>query len=339
MIVGHFYAVNLTQPPTAMNTKSFKTLCSKTALLLAGSLTLTGVATISHADKANATNLGFNNIDTAKTPSYQASGPIPGSANGPTASANTIYYKDVAAGVDARITANTFGANYSFVDHEVNYTAAGATNGDAAFDYAIAANKTGIGGMTYTIDLFTTTGGVHDYSTAYVAPELRFLIYDVDGESKQSEDVRVASGGGFIGYQAASGTNALTPSYNAISNSYLFSGHNANVSETDPSSSVLLYYQNTSSVTFQFEANTTQTSTGLNYVFSAIDADLSLIAAQNLDLRNPPAGTVLTTNQARYGSFVSTSTAAPEPFTIVGTILGGATALRMKKKLKDSEKV
>jgi hypothetical protein len=42
-------------------------------------------------------------------------------------------------------------------------------------------------------------------------------------------------------------------------------------------------------------------------------------------------------------SFASTakpisSTAAPEPFTIVGTILGGATALRMRKKLKDSEK-
>jgi sugar lactone lactonase YvrE len=35
----------------------------------------------------------------------------------------------------------------------------------------------------------------------------------------------------------------------------------------------------------------------------------------------------------------STSTAVPEPFTIIGTLIGGAAALRMRKKLKSSGKV
>jgi hypothetical protein len=43
---------------------------------------------------------------------------------------------------------------------------------------------------------------------------------------------------------------------------------------------------------------------------------------------------------ARNGniSASATSTAVPEPFTIVGTIIGGAAALRMRKKLKDTNK-
>jgi hypothetical protein len=32
------------------------------------------------------------------------------------------------------------------------------------------------------------------------------------------------------------------------------------------------------------------------------------------------------------------STAVPEPFTVVGTLIGGATAIRMRKKLKSADK-
>ena len=38
-------------------------------------------------------------------------------------------------------------------------------------------------------------------------------------------------------------------------------------------------------------------------------------------------------------SFVpASSTAVPEPFTIVGTLIGGGAALRMRKKLRDAAK-
>ena len=296
---------------------------------IASLLTLASVANAIQPEKAAAVNLTFNSVDTAKN--TVISSPL---GFGSVVTNGTVYYKDVVTGVDARITATVSGTNYLFTDHEVNYTAAGNSNGDTAFDYQIAANKTGAGTMTYKIDLFSTTGGVHNYSTAYTASELRFLVYDVDGEPKQSEDLRIAAGGGFVGYQKGLGTNALTPSV-AVDGSYLFSGHNVNISETDPSSSVILYYQNTNSVTFKFEANTTTAQNTINYVFSAIDADLSIIGQQNTAFSD--TATIETKN---YGAFVSTSnsTAVPEPFTIVGTIMGGTAAMRMRKKLKSGTK-
>jgi hypothetical protein len=293
-------------------------------------LALASVTNAIQSEKAAAVNLGFNSVDTTRNTVITS--PL---GFGDVVTNRIVYYKDVATGVDARITATVTGNNYSFTDHEVNYTAAGNSNGDTGFDYQIASNRTGAGTMTYTIDLFSTTGGVHNYSTAYTASELRFLVYDVDGEPIQSEDLRIAAGGGFVGYQQGLGTNALTPSV-AVDGSYLFSGHNVNVSETDPSSSVILYYQNTNSVTFKFEANTTTAQTGANYVFSAIDADLSIIGQQNTAFSD--TATIQTKN---YGAFVSTSssTAVPEPFTIIGTIMGGTAAMRMRKKLKSSDKV
>jgi hypothetical protein len=39
------------------------------------------------------------------------------------------------------------------------------------------------------------------------------------------------------------------------------------------------------------------------------------------------------------GSITSTPTAVPEPFTIVGTLIGGAAALRMRKRFKATNKL
>ncbi len=370
-----------------MNTKSFRSLCSKTALLLAGAVTLTGVATISYADKANAAvlNLNFSTVleTTQNTNPFNfgfgagvGNNPADTLASNTPTGVNSIITRytnvgtDAGQKIDARVTATAFstpGTNtvntpattptYSVVEQIPNYTAAGNSNGDGSFLYQIAKNQRGAGGMTYKIELFTTDGTIHNYSTAYTASELRFLVYDVDGENNlttgpgtgqssqnQTEAVRVAAGQGFTGYQIGSGAAALVPTLDATDGSYLFSGRQTNYLETDSSSAAILYFANTSSVTFQFEANTlvpgstTAANTAFvnnnNPVFSAVDGDLSLIAAQNLDLKVAANATA-----KGYSTFVSTSTPAPEPFTIVGTILGGTAALRMKKKLKDSEKV
>jgi hypothetical protein len=371
-----------------MNTKSFRSLCSKTALLLVGSLTFAGVTTISHTDRANAAilNLNFSTVTqtTLNTNPFSfgfgagvgntstSTGTTPTGVNSIIANYTNVGTDEFGQKIDARITATAFstpGTNtvntpattptYSVVEQIPNYTAAGNSNGDGSFLYQIAKNQRGAGGMTYEIELFTTDGTIHNYSTTYTASELRFLVYDVDGENNlttgpgsgqssqnQAEAVRVAAGQGFVGYQVGTSAAALTPTLDTTDGSYLFSGHQTNYLETDSSSAAILYFANTSSVTFQFEANTlapgstaaalTTFQTTNNPVFSAVDGDLSLIAAQNLDLKVAANATA-----KGYSTFVSTasSTAAPEPFTIVGTILGGTAALRMKKKLKDSEKV
>ncbi len=185
-------------------------------------------------------------------------------------SGNVIHYSNVAAGVDALVTATAFGTNYSLRGHIPNYTAAGNSTGDASFLYQIDSG-TGLGGLTYKIDLFESGS---NYTTAYTATDLKFLVYDVDGETPQGEAVRVFNSDGFYGYQVGSTAQALIPTQDTTS--YLFSGRDVNTAENDASGSAILYFANTNSVTFQFEANT-RTDTGANPVFSAIDGDLSLI--------------------------------------------------------------
>jgi hypothetical protein len=342
-----------------MNTKSFQSLCSKTALLLAGALTLAGV---SYADKAAAINLNFGTVDTTFSPLTSVTN-VGGANLGNGYSNPTIRYRNVgtdSAGqaFDAVVTASVYSTSapvsatntngtYSFTGHVPNYrsanttAAAGAPYQDAAFIYQINSG-TGKGRIDYKMEFFTTTGGIHNYSTAYTAADLRFLVYDVDGSkvgantvgsstNRQAENLRIAKGAGLVGYQVGTGINSLSVTEPTGTNSYLFTGPVDNYAETDTTGAVVLYYQNVSSVTFGFEADTTTNTTGVDGVFSAIDGDLSLIAGQNLDL------TVTANASAKgFSSYVSTasSTAAPEPFTIVGSILGGTAALRMRKKLK-----
>ena len=281
------------------------------------SLVLAAAATVSQTDKAAAVNLNLKFNDPVQANNTTLSGIDP-AYNG-----SVINYRNVATGVDARITATAFGANYSFVGHAPSYEVSSAAepNDDTALQYQIAANRTGAGGLTYKIDFFTTNGTIHNFSTAYVAPELRFLVYDVDGEATQNEAVRIFKNSGLVGYQVGTSAQALIPTENA--NSYLFTGRNTNVAETDSSGSSIFYFQNVSSVLFQFEANTTTSSTSANQVFSAIDGDLSLLQNNFSSF----AGVVDT-------SATSGNTAVPEPFTIIGTLVGGTAALRMRKKLK-----
>ena len=169
-----------------------------------------------------------------------------------------MRYLNVASGVDARVTATVTGVNYSFSAHTPNYSSNLAQpNGDIAPIYEIAANQIGAGAMTYKIDLFNSGS---NFTTAFTAPELRFLIYDVDGEASQGEAVRIARGGGFVGYQVGNTAQALAVTSDATS--FLFSGRNVNIPETNTDGAAIFYFQNTNSATFRFEANT-RTSTNI----------------------------------------------------------------------------
>ncbi len=303
-------------------------------------LTLAVTAT-AQPEKAAAIDLNFGTTTQSQTDTNPFSfGFGPGVGNsGPVASSNptgstgavVVNYTNVAAGVDARVTAQTFGTGYSFVEHIPNYSvnAAGQPVGDAAFIYQIAANTTGLGGLTYKIDLFQTDGTTHNFTTAYTATDLRLFAYDVDGEAAQGEALRVFKGtdtSGLIGYQLGS-TSPLAVSQDATS--YLFTGPGVNRAETDPSGAALLYFQNTSSVTLQFEANTTTASANNNPVFSAIDGDVSLIGnnATNFDASGHA------TAAAGFGTY-SQAQKIPEPFTIIGSLIGGTAAFGIRKKLK-----
>jgi hypothetical protein len=283
------------------------------------SLLTLAVAAIAQPVKAVTTNLQFNTVDTARTIGYQASGPIPLSPNGPMTTGNNVYYQNVATGVDAKITAAVFGTNYSFVDHEITYTSSGNPAGDIAFDYQ--ANAAGSGGMTYQIDFYKSISGVHDYLTSATPFDFSLLVYDIDGQAGQTEALRVFKGSGTSGldsYQIGnSGTASLTAQDQGTS--YLFSGRGANVAETSVNGDVRIGFTQSSSATLQFEATTLASSSFPDYVFSGINGD----------------GSQLVT-----GTFATkvTATKLPEPFTIIGTLVGGSAAFGIRKKLKATSK-
>jgi hypothetical protein len=311
------YSSLIILPPIVKKTFFSLNGANKRNRSILASLAMAAVATVSQTDKAAAVDLSFNDPVQANNTTL--------SGIDPAFSGRVIDYRNVATGVDARITATAVGANYSFVGHAPNYEVSSTNepNGDTALQYQIAANRTGVGGLNYNIDFFQTDGITHNFSTAYVAPALRFLVYDVDGEARQNEAVRISKNSGLVGYQLGNTPQALTLTENTTS--YLFSGRNANVAETDSSGSAIFYFQGVSSVLFQFEANTTTTSTTANQVFSVIDGDLSLLAG-NLSGFNTRIDTTATSG--------ITAAAVPEPFTIIGTLVGGTAALRMRKKLK-----
>jgi hypothetical protein len=325
--------------------KSLQLLCRNAGLTLAGSLTLAVVATASHAEKVAAIELNFNTTTQTQLntnpfnfnfgPGVGNSGPVGSSTPTGSTAPIVVNYTNVATispgvTIDARVTATTFGAGYSFVEHIPNYSVntVGQPVGDTAFLYQMAANQTGLGGMTYKIDLFNSGS---NFTSAYTAADLKLLAYDVDGETPQGEAVRVFKNSGLHGYQTGSAAGSLIATEDA--NSYLFTGRNANIAETNPAAAAIFLFKDVNSVTFQFEADTRTATANNNPVFSAIDGDLSII---NRDTSGFAA--LVDTSATAGGTTPGGTTAVPEPFTVIGSIIGGTAAFRMRKKLKAGTK-
>lgn len=192
---------------------------------------------------------------------------------GPTGAAytgTTYRFLNVAPGYDMRASVTSFG-NGQFMYSYPNYSsAAGEPSGDLGYRYQ-ATGSYGLGGIRYRMDFFESGGA---FSVAKVLPDLALMIYDVDGESTQSESVRVFLSDGFYGYRMPTGTGGT--SYLNEGASFLFTGPGSNRNEDDPSGAFILYFGNTSSLVLEMLSNTTG-GTLPNGVFSAIDGNLSLI--------------------------------------------------------------
>jgi hypothetical protein len=278
-------------------------------------------AVASQTDKATAVDLNFSNpVQATNITNLQ-------NIYGAAYSGTKFDFAGVAPNVNATVTATVSGTGYTFQAHVPDYSStAGEPDGDLGLRYEASQNTSG--GLSYKIELWDSTVG-NGYTSASIAPELRFLVYDVDGEASQGEYLRFAKNSGLVGYQLGnSPTAAMT--YSDQGTSHLFSGRNLNQNENNSSGAGIFYFQNVSSVSFGFEAITRSgaTSTSRNGIFSAIDGDLSYLPS----FTNVNGGTTL--GAASFGAYQS----VPEPFTVIGSIIGGTAAFRMRKKLKSTNK-
>jgi len=192
--------------------------------------------------------------------------------------------------------------NGAFPDYS---TSNGQPDGDLGYFYQ--ANAAGIGGINYNLNFYRGGGS---FSSAFVVPDFRLMIYDVDGEATQSESVRVRVSQGFYGYRLPI-LGGITVT-NEGNGNYLFTGPGVNRPENDPSAAFILYYRNTSNITLGMVSNTSASSNLPNGVFSAIDGDLSMLAG---DLSS-------------FGNIIL----VPEPTTATLTLAGAFTLFARRRR-------
>ena len=245
----------------------------------------------------------------------------------------TQSFRNVATGVDMRITTSTYGAatyNYTVKttaggDLQARYTSTAGWN--TAVNPVAGSNPLGI---NYTLSFFEADAD-HTFSIAKVLSDFRLLTYDVDGSSSsstststvngvttttttktiiQSELVRVLAGSGFVSYQLTPDTT-LTASQ--TDGNWQFKGNDVDVNFTLPSMA-MMNFANTSVVKFQFEAPYSRDAN--DPVATYLDGDLTFIT------------------QAQFDTFAApTPAGVPEPSSLALCLLalGGLGLVRRRK--------
>ena len=182
--------------------------------------------------------------------------------------------------IDAKVTSNTFG-DATFLFHTPNYkqTTSSEPNGDIGFVYQT--ESAGAAGLVYKFEFYDGTDALSGtFSVPYIIPEFEFIGYDIDGEPRQSEQLRVFKSEGFFSYQTGSSAASLTVVEEA-DGSVLFTGPGTNYDEANTSGAVKLVYKNSSTVTLQFETVTAANSYFPNQIFSAFDGNWELSGFTN----------------------------------------------------------
>jgi uncharacterized repeat protein (TIGR01451 family) len=192
--------------------------------------------------------------------------------------------------IDARVTTvvqpgtefATGTTNKTACGYIPNYKAMSPSQPKGDLGLLYAAVGRGTAGITLTLSFFDgTRDRSGKFSEAYVVPDLRLLVYDVDGEPAQAEWFDASYADGLYSY--ATGTAAPSVTAKPTATGVHFSGPGRDFRETDTSGAVVLRYHNTSRISLAFGAE--QHQDGTNPVFSAIDGDLSLSLTG--DLRAP----------------------------------------------------
>ena len=242
----------------------------------------------------------------------------------------TQSFRNVATGVDMRITTSTYGAaRYDYTvktaaggDLQARYT---STAGWNATDNPVAGSNPL--GINYTLNFYEADAG-HTFSIAKVLSNFRLLTYDVDGSNSgtststvngvttttktivQSERVRVLPGSGFVSYQLTNPTK-LTVTENA--GAWEIDGDNVDVNFTLPSMA-MMNFANTSEVKFQFEAPYSRNAN--DPVATYLDGDLTFITQSQFDTFTAP-----------------TPAGVPEPsaLSLLAIGLGGLAILRRRR--------
>ena len=192
-------------------------------------------------------------------------------------------------GVDARLTVTSTSGSYGFVGWLPNYNkAAGQPEGDLGFYHRFTGNYgQATGGTDFTLQFFE---GGETFATPVTLPAIRLLLYDVDGEATQSEQIRLFLGDGLSGYRLGPVSDIVaTPE----GGSMVFRGPGHNHHEDNADGGLIAYYLNASTVHFQMRTTTTESPEPTWGLFTAIDGDASLVAGR----------------ESTYGSLVS----VPEP--------------------------
>jgi hypothetical protein len=187
-------------------------------------------------------------------------------------------FRDVAfvdgAAVDARVSLNYQSPGYEFVGYipDYNQTPSGP-EGDLGVYYRYNgdfANPSG--GISFQISFFE--GGTN-YTNPQTLSDVRFLIYDHDGEEGQSENIRTYLADGFIGYQTHYVSDITAYDQGET---WRFVGKGATYPEDSPDGGFIAYYHDTSSIRFDSFSTALNTLPAANYgIFAAYDGDLSLI--------------------------------------------------------------
>ena len=214
----------------------------------------------------------------------------------------TQSFRNVATGVDMRITTSTYGAA------TYNYTVKTTAGGDLWAQYTSTAGwNSAVNpvpgsnplGINYTLNFYEADAG-HTFSIAKVLSSFRLLTYDVDGSNSgtststvngvttttktivQSERIRVLPGSGFVSYQLTPDTK-LTVTENA--GAWEINGDNVDVNWTLPSMA-MMNFANTSVVKFQFEAPYSRNAN--DPVATYLDGDLTFITQAQFDTFSAP---------------------------------------------------
>ncbi len=182
--------------------------------------------------------------------------------------------------VDARITVTSVSEGYDFVGYIPDYNqAAGGPEGDLGVYYRSEANNTEevTGGISYTISFFESGS---NFTTLQTLSDIRFLIYDHDGETGQSEGIRTYLSDGLVGYQIKEGSGIQSQ---AEGDAWTFDAGGSGHPEDTADGGFIALYHNTSSVRFDMFATTSPSlPQGNNGIFAAFDGDLSLIGGNTV---------------------------------------------------------